>query len=69
MIEVAPVEVSDEDIQERMTALQERFGTLTAVDRAAESGDFVTLDLDAQIKRRVGRRRAGHVLPGGYRQR
>jgi len=49
VIEVAPIEVSDEDIQERMTALQERFGTLVAVDRPAESGDFVTLDLNAEI--------------------
>ena len=49
VIEVAPIEVSEEDIQERMTALQERFGTLVAVDRAAEDGDFVTLDLNADI--------------------
>lgn len=49
VIEVAPVEVSEEDIQERVTALQERFGTLVAVDRPAESGDFVTLDLNAEI--------------------
>lgn len=49
VIEVAPIEVSEEDIQERMTALQERFGTLVAVDRAAEDGDFVTLDLNAEI--------------------
>ncbi len=49
VIEVAPVEVSEEDIQERMTALQERFGTLVAVERPAEAGDFVTLDLNAEI--------------------
>ncbi|WP_291379040.1 trigger factor [Demequina sp.] len=49
VIEVAPIEVSEEDIQERMTALQERFGTLIAVDRAAAAGDFVTLDLNAEI--------------------
>ena len=49
VIEVAPIEVSEEDIQERMTALQERFGTLIAVDRPAEEGDFVTLDLNAEI--------------------
>ncbi len=49
VIEVAPIEVSEEDVQERMTALRERFGTLTPADRAAEDGDFVTLDLDAQI--------------------
>jgi trigger factor len=49
VIEVAPIEVSEEDIQERLNALQERFGTLVAVERAAASGDFVTLDLNAQI--------------------
>src|SRR3546814_15393514 len=55
VIEVAPIAVSDEDIQERMTALQERFGTLVAVDRPAESGDFVTLDLNRSEERRVGK--------------
>lgn len=49
VIEVASIEVSEEDIQERMNALQERFGTLVAVDRAAGDGDFVTLDLNAEI--------------------
>ncbi|MCB2412254.1 trigger factor [Demequina sp. TTPB684] len=49
VIEVAPIEVSDEDVEERMTALRERFGTLVAVDRAADAGDFVTLDLNAEI--------------------
>ncbi len=48
-VEVDEVAVSDEDIEERLTELRERFGTLTGVDRAVESGDFVSLDLSAAI--------------------
>lgn len=48
-IEVQPTEVSDEDIEERLTALRQRFGTLVGVERAAEAGDFVTLDLKATV--------------------
>ena len=33
-----------------MTALRQRFGTLVAVERAAEVGDFVTIDLSATIE-------------------
>ena len=48
-VEVDEVKASDEDIEERLTALQQRFGTLKAVDRAVETGDFVSIDLDARI--------------------
>lgn len=48
-IEVSPTEVSDEDIEERLTALRQRFGTLVTVERAADAGDYVTLDLTATI--------------------
>jgi trigger factor len=50
VIEVSPIEVSDEDIEERLTALRQRFGTLVNVERAAEAGDFVTIDLTATIE-------------------
>ncbi len=50
VVEVAPAEVSDDDVEERMTALRQRFGTLVAVERAAEAGDFVTIDLTATIE-------------------
>ncbi len=50
VVEVAPSEVSDDDVEERMTALRQRFGTLVAVERAAEAGDFVTIDLTATIE-------------------
>ncbi len=48
-IVVAPAEVSDEDIDARLTALRERFGTLAGVDRPAADGDFVTIDLAAVV--------------------
>ena len=48
-IEVAATEVTDEDVEERLTVLRQRFGTLVSVDRAAEAGDFVTLDLKASV--------------------
>jgi len=47
--EVDRVDVTDEDIDERLTSLRERFGTLVGVDRAVETGDFVSIDLDAKI--------------------
>ncbi|WP_062520106.1 trigger factor [Demequina silvatica] len=48
-IEVEPIEVSDEDVDGRLDALRERFGTLVGVDRPAAEGDFVTIDLTAVI--------------------
>ncbi|GAA1249170.1 trigger factor [Janibacter melonis] len=48
-VTVDPVTVSDEDVEARMTELRERFGTLTGVDRAVEDGDFVSIDLRAEI--------------------
>ncbi|GJF10290.1 trigger factor [Mycolicibacterium cyprinidarum] len=48
-ISVDPVSVSDEDVDAELEALQKRFGTLTGVERAAEDGDFVSIDLSATI--------------------
>ncbi|GAA1903793.1 trigger factor [Lapillicoccus jejuensis] len=48
-VEVDAVAASDADIEERLTTLRQRFGTLTGVDRAAQEGDFVSLDLKAVI--------------------
>jgi trigger factor len=45
--EVADTEVGDDDVQEQIEALRERFGTLADVDRAAADGDFVVIDLVA----------------------
>lgn len=49
-IEVEPVEITDADVEARLTSLRERFGTLVGVDRPAKEGDFVTLDLSAKVK-------------------
>jgi trigger factor len=45
--EVDDIEISDDDVQEQIEALRERFGTLVDVDRPAEEGDFVVIDLVA----------------------
>lgn len=39
--------VSDEDIDEQLVALRERFATFNEVERAAADGDFVTINLSA----------------------
>jgi trigger factor len=46
---VDDVDVTDEDVQQELDALRDRFGTLTAVDRPVEGGDFVSLDLSATV--------------------
>lgn len=48
-VTVDPVEVTDEDVDAEIEALQKRFGTLTGVDRPAENGDFVSIDLSATV--------------------
>ena len=45
--EVEDMTVSDDDVDEQVQALRERFGSLTDVERPAADGDFVTLDLVA----------------------
>jgi trigger factor len=46
--QVEDVAVTDQDVEEQVQALRERFATLVDVDRAAEDGDFVVIDLVAQ---------------------
>jgi len=48
-ITVEDVVVTDADIDEQIDELRARFGTLNTVERAAKSGDFVTIDLTARI--------------------
>jgi trigger factor len=48
-VEVPTAEVTDDDLQEQLQGLRERFGTLKTVDRSAELGDFVTIDLSASM--------------------
>jgi trigger factor len=48
-ITVDPIEVSDEEVDAELQNLRARFGTLTGVERGAEDGDFVSIDLSATI--------------------
>ncbi|MEN3539240.1 trigger factor [Microbispora sp. ZYX-F-249] len=48
-IVVDPAEVTDEDITAQLEALRQRFATLTGVERPAQNGDYVVMDLRAEI--------------------
>ncbi|MEU0223696.1 trigger factor [Streptomyces sp. NPDC006284] len=48
-VEVDAVEVSDEDVEKSVEQLRERFASTAPVERAAEEGDVVTLDLRAKV--------------------
>ncbi|MEV1176271.1 trigger factor [Nonomuraea sp. NPDC049784] len=48
-ITVDSAEVSDEDVDKQLDSLRQRFATLTGVERAAANGDFVVMDLRAEI--------------------
>ena len=54
---VDDVVVGDAEVDEQVDALRARFGTLTAVEKAIETGDFVTIDLVASA--------GGKPLDGG----
>src|SRR5690625_2803455 len=49
-VKVDDVEVSDESVQKRLDTLRERFGSLVGVDRPAEDGDFVVIDLKGEAE-------------------
>ena len=46
---VDPIEVTDDEVDAELQNLRARFGTLTGVERAAEDGDFVSIDLSATV--------------------
>ncbi|MBM7499816.1 trigger factor [Brachybacterium muris] len=48
-VEIEEPSVDDDAVEVRLTELRERFGTLVGVDRPAEDGDFVSLDMLATI--------------------
>ena len=48
-ITVDDITLSDADIDEQIDGLRARFGTLNPLERAATKGDFVSIDLVAQI--------------------
>ncbi|MFG2479955.1 trigger factor [Streptomyces fagopyri] len=48
-VEVDAIEVSDEDIEKAVEELRERFASTSPVERAAQDGDVVTIDLEAKV--------------------
>lgn len=48
-LEVDSVAVSDDEVEERLTSLRERFGSLKEVERAAAEKDYCTINLRAVI--------------------
>ena len=56
-VTVDDVEVSDEDVDEQISGMRERFAVLKATDRPVEDGDYVSIDLRATVD--------GEEVPGG----
>jgi len=56
-VTVDAVEITEAEIDEQVESLRIRFGTLTAVEKNVENGDFVSLNLIARIN--------GEVVDGG----
>ncbi|MFI5783209.1 trigger factor [Nocardia sp. NPDC051570] len=48
-VTVDPIAVEDEDIDQQLQSLRQRFGTLKNVERAVQDGDFVSIDLSATV--------------------
>jgi len=48
-VTVDPVVVGADEVEERLTDLRQRFGTLVGVDRPVQDGDFVSIDLSATL--------------------
>jgi trigger factor len=56
-IAVDAVEVTDDEVDAELQALRARFGTLRGVQRPAQNGDFVSIDLSAEVN--------GEEIPDG----
>jgi trigger factor len=56
-VSVDDVEVTEADLDERLTALRERYAVLRGVDRSVADGDYVSIDLRSTVD--------GEELPGG----
>ncbi|WP_278315131.1 trigger factor [Lolliginicoccus levis] len=48
-VSVEAEEATDADVEEQLDELRKRFGTVVPVERGAEKGDLVTLDLSATV--------------------
>lgn len=56
-VTVEDADVTDEQVEEQLTALRERFASLRGVERAVAAGDYVSIDLDARVD--------GEAIDGG----
>jgi trigger factor len=56
-VTVPAIEIGDNEIEEQINGLRERFATLKTVERPAEENDYVQLDLKATVD--------GEEVPGG----
>ncbi|MCY9555706.1 trigger factor, partial [Paenibacillus apiarius] len=56
-VTVDEIQIADSEIDEQINSLRERFATLKTVERAAQEGDFVQIDLNATVD--------GEEVPGG----
>ncbi|MDQ3760850.1 MAG: trigger factor [Actinomycetota bacterium] len=52
-VSVDDVEVTDAEVDEQLDGLRSRFGTIIAVERPVQQGDFVVLDLSATVDGKV----------------
>jgi trigger factor len=48
-VTVDDVEITEEEVDEQVDVMRERFAMLTGVDRAAQDGDYVSIDLEATL--------------------
>ncbi|QMU75523.1 trigger factor [Streptacidiphilus sp. PB12-B1b] len=48
-VEVDAISVSDEDVEETLKQLRDRFASMKTVERAAAAGDVVVVDLEAKV--------------------
>ncbi|MGN9802628.1 trigger factor [Micromonospora sp. L32] len=56
-VTVDELQIDDSEIDEQVKSLRERFATLKTVERAAQEGDYVQIDLNATVD--------GEEVPGG----
>jgi len=48
-VTVDDVAVTDDEVDEQVSVMRERFAMLTGVDRPAQDGDYVSIDLEAKV--------------------
>lgn len=48
-VTVDEIQITDEEIDQQVSGLRDRFATLKTVERAAQHGDFVQVDLEATV--------------------